>query len=320
MPGPDASRPQVNRAMSSLEWAMLLALSVLWGGSFYFVGVAVKELPLFTIVVLRVGLAALALHIVVRVAGMRMPFDLRSWRVFFGSGMLNNVVPFTLIVYAQTQIGSGVASILNATTPLFVVVVAHFLTRDEKVTAGKAAGVATGFAGVVVMIGGSALGALGSDVVAQLACVGAALSFAFGGIYGRRFGALGIPPLAAATGQLTASSVVLIPIMLVFERPWALAMPSGGTIAAVVALALLATALGYLLYFRILATAGATNLLLVTFLIPVTAIVLGVTLLDESLAPRHLAGMALIAVGLAAIDGRLMPALRRRAGWPANGS
>ncbi|HEX7006646.1 MAG TPA: DMT family transporter, partial [Alphaproteobacteria bacterium] len=208
----------------------------------------------------------------------------------------------------------------NATTPLFVVVVAHFLTRDEKVTAGKAAGVAIGFAGVVVMIGGSALGALGSDVVAQLACVGAALSFAFGGIYGRRFGVLGIPPLAAATGQLTASSAVLIPIMLVLERPWALAMPSDGTIAAVVALALLATALGYLLYFRILATAGATNLLLVTFLIPVTAIMLGVTLLDESLEPRHLAGMALIAIGLAAIDGRLIPALRRRAGWPADWS
>ena len=314
MPGPDASRPQINRAMSSLEWSMLLALSVLWGGSFFFVGVAVTELPLFTIVVLRVGLAALALHAVVRVAGVDMPMDLRSWRIFVASGVLNNVVPFTLIVYAQTHIASGVASILNATTPLFAVVVAHLLTRDEKLTKGRAAGVVVGFAGVVVMIGGGALDALGIDIVAQLASLGAALCYAFGGIYGRRFGAVGISPLAAATGQMTASSVILIPIMLVVDRPWTLPMPSGGTVAAVLGLALLATALAYLLYFRILATAGATNLLLVTFLIPVTAIVLGIGLLGESLEPRHLAGMALIALGLAAIDGRPMRALARAAG------
>jgi drug/metabolite transporter (DMT)-like permease len=314
MPGPDASRPQINRTMSSLEWSMLLALSVLWGGSFFFVGVAVTELPLFTIVVLRVGLAALALHAVMRVAGVGMPTDLRSWRIFVASGVLNNVVPFTLIVYAQTHIASGVASILNATTPLFAVVVAHLLTRDEKLTKGRVAGVVVGFAGVVVMIGGGAVDALGIDIVAQLASLGAALCYAFGGIYGRRFGAVGISPLAAATGQMTASSVILIPIMLVVDQPWTLPMPSGGTVAAVLGLALLATALAYLLYFRILATAGATNLLLVTFLIPVTAIVLGIGLLGESLEPRHLAGMALIALGLAAIDGRPMRVLARAAG------
>jgi drug/metabolite transporter (DMT)-like permease len=316
MPGPDASRPAINSAMSSLEWAMLLALSVLWGGSFFFVGVAVKELPLFTIVVLRVGLAAVALHIIVRAAGVRVPTDRRAWRTFVGSGVLNNVVPFSLIVFAQTHIASGVASILNATSPLFVVIVAHFLTRDEKLTKGRLAGVIVGFAGVAVMIGGDALGALGTGLLAQLASLAAALFYAFGGVYGRRFRTLGIPPLAAATGQLTASSIILIPVMLAVDRPWTLAMPSAATVAAVLGLALLATALAYLLYFRILATAGATNLLLVTFLIPVTAIVLGIAVLGERLEPRHLAGMALIALGLAAIDGRPARALARLAAAP----
>ena len=311
MPGPDASRPPIHRAMSSGEWAMLLALSVLWGGSFFFIGVAVKALPLFTIVVLRVVLAAAALHVIMRAMGTRLPADKRAWRVYVGSGLLNNVVPFSLIVFAQTHIASGVASILNATTPLFAVVVAHFLTRDERLTRGRMTGVVVGFAGVVIMVGGSALGTLGTDVVAQLASLTAALCYAFGGVYGRRFGTLGISPLAASAGQLTASSVILIPVMLIVDRPWTLPMPSGETIAAIVGLALLATALAYLLYFRILATAGATNLLLVTFLIPVTAIILGIAVLGERLEPRHIAGMLLIAVGLAAIDGRPGRALAR---------
>jgi drug/metabolite transporter (DMT)-like permease len=316
MPGPDASRPTINSAMSSLEWAMLLALSVLWGGSFFFVGLAVKALPLFTIVVARVALAAIALHVIVLLSGLRTSNDWRSWRIYIGSGVLNNVLPFSLIVFAQTHIASGVASILNATTPLFTVVVAHFLTRDEKLTAGRLVGVVVGFLGVAVMIGGGALDALGVDVLAQLSSLAAALCYAFGGVYGRRFRALGIPPLAAATGQLTASSLILIPIMLVVDRPWTLPMPSAGTIGALLGLALLATALAYLLYFRILATAGATNLLLVTFLIPVTAILLGIFVLGERLEARHLAGIALIALGLAAIDGRPARRLARLAGMP----
>jgi len=311
MPGPDASRPTINRAMSSLEWAMLLALSVLWGGSFFFVGVAVKTLPLFTIVVARVALAAIALHVIVLASGARMPSDLPSWRVYISSGVLNNVVPFSLIVFAQTHIASGVASILNATTPLFTVVVAHFLTRDERLTKGRLVGVVVGFVGVAIMIGGGALDVLGADILAQLASLGAALCYAFGGVYGRRFRTLGIPPLAAATGQLTASSLILIPIMVVVDRPWTLPTPSTEVIGALLGLALLATALAYLLYFRILATAGATNLLLVTFLIPVTAILLGIGVLGESLEPRHLAGIALIALGLAAIDGRPARSLAR---------
>ncbi len=305
--------PPANRPMNPLEWALLLALSVLWGGSFFFVGVAVAELPPLTIVVLRVGLAALALHLALRATGLAMPTGRQAWLAFAGMGLLNNAVPFSLIVWGQAQVGSGLASILNATTPLFTVLAAHALTPDERMTGGRLAGVLAGLAGVVLLIGGEvAWGSLGTGVLAQLACLAAAASYALAGIYGRRFKTLGIPPLATAAGQVTASSAMLLPLALLVDRPWTLPPPSGVAVAALLGLALLSTALAYVLYFRILATAGATNLLLVTFLIPVTAVALGVTLLGERLEPGHLLGAALIGLGLAAIDGRPARAIAAR--------
>ena len=238
--------------------------------------------------VCRVLLAALILLIVMRVMGMRMPTDWRVWAAFFGMGLLNNVIPFSLIVWGQAHIASGVALILNATTPLFTVVVAHFFTTDENMTPGRLVGVIAGLLGVAVMIGSDALRALGVDVVAQLACLSGALSYAFAGVFGRRFRRLGITPMATATGQVTASSMILLPVMLVVDQPWTLPVPSFATIGALVGVSALSTALAYILYFRILATAGATNLLLVTFLLPVSAILLGVVVLDEVLLLKHL--------------------------------
>jgi drug/metabolite transporter (DMT)-like permease len=179
-------------------------------------------------------------------------------------------------------------------------------------TGGWLAGVIVGLVGVAVMIGGTALQSLGVNVIAQLACVAAALAYAFAGVFGRRFRAMGVAPMATATGQVTASSLMLLPVMMVVDRPWTLAMPSIGTIAALLSLALLSTALAYVLYFRILATAGATNVLLVTLLVPVSAILAGVLLLGEVLQAKHLAGMVLIGLGLAAIDGRPWRALASR--------
>lgn len=303
------TQPAVNRTMTAAEWAMLLALSLLWGGSFFFVGVAVAELPTFTIVAVRVVLAALILLVVIRLSGQQMPTGRRVWLAFLAMGFLNNVVPFSLIVWGQGHIASGLASILNATTPLSTVVVAHFLTDDEKMTGGRLAGVLIGLAGVVLMIGTDALANLGTDVLAELACLGATLSYAFAGIFGRRFKRMGIPPLSTAAGQVTASALMLTPVALVLDRPWTLAAPGGATIAALVGLAALSTAAAYVLYFRILATAGTTNLLLVTFLIPVSAILLGVLVLGEALEPKHFVGMGLIGLGLAAIDGRPWRAL-----------
>ena len=305
---------EINKTMGVVEWTLLIGLSVLWGGSFYFVGVAVDGLPPFTIVVLRVGIAALALNVAVLAMGLRMPSDRRAWIAFFGMSFLNNLMPFSLIVWGQTHIASGLASILNATTPMCTVVAAHFLTRDEKMNAGKLAGVVIGFAGVIAMIGPEALKGLGVDVFAQLAVLGAAIAYAFAGVFGRRFRRMGMAPLITATGQVTASTLMLVPVALVLDRPWTMPMPTAEIWGAIAGLALLSTALAYILYFRILATAGATNLLLVTFLIPISAILLGATLLGERLAPEHFAGMVLIGLGLAAIDGRPVARLRLRTG------
>jgi drug/metabolite transporter (DMT)-like permease len=302
--------PHVNRPMTPLEWTMLVALSALWGGAFFFNAVAVKELPVLTVVVARVALAAMVLLAAMRLTGVAMPSARGAWVAFFGMGLLNNAIPFSLIVWGQSHIASGVASILNASTPLFTVVLAHVLTVDEKMTGGRLFGVVAGSIGVAAMIGGDAVQSLGTSVVAQLACVAAAVSYAFAGIFGRRFRAMGITPMATATGQLVASSILLVPVMLVIDRPWSLPAPSAKAVGALIAIATLSTALAYVLYFRILATAGATNLLLVTFLIPVSAILLGIAVLSESLQARHITGMTMIGIGLAAIDGRPWRAAR----------
>ena len=288
---------------------MIITLSVLWGGSFFFVGVAVQELPTLTIVVTRVGLAAIILIILMRARGIPFPVNKSVWGAFLVMGFLNNAVPFLLIVWGQSHIASGVASILNATTPLFAVVIAHALTSDEKLTPMRFVGVVMGIIGVAGMIGGEAVAALGTDVIAQVAILGAAISYSFAGIFGRRFRALGVSPIATATGQVTASSLMLLPVMLMIDQPWTLPMPGSETILALVALAGLSTALAYILYFKILETAGATNLMLVTFLVPVSAILLGIGFLSEMLEARHIFGLALIGAGLVAIDGRIFKKL-----------
>jgi drug/metabolite transporter (DMT)-like permease len=296
--------------MSAADWLLLVGLSLLWGGSFFFAKIAVLELPPLTVALGRVAIAAAILLTLARATGVALPASLSDWRPYALMGLLNNVLPFTLLFWGQTHIPSGLAAILNATTPLFTVLVAHVATADEKLTGARLAGLAAGLAGVVVMIGPDVLRDLGANVLAQLACLLAAISYAFAGVYGRRF--RGEPALRVAAGQLTASSIILaLPVALI-DRPWMLPLPSGKAIAALVGLAALSTALGYLIYFRLLARAGATNVLLVTFLIPVSAILLGTLVLGEQLAARHLAGMAAIALGLAAIDGRALKPFRKR--------
>jgi drug/metabolite transporter (DMT)-like permease len=308
----------VNRAMTLTEWGMLLALSVLWGGSFFFASVMLEALPPFTIVVLRVSLAAVILNVVRSALGLRMPRDGGTRLAFLGMGLINNVVPFCLIVWGQTQIPSGLAAILNATTPLSAVIVAHFCTSDEKMTGNRLLGVIVGLLGVITIIGPEALQSLNVNVVAQFAVLAAAVSYAFAGVYGRRFKQMGIASMVTATGQTTASTLMLLPVALIVDHPWTLPMPSLSVWGAVLGMASLSTALGYVLYFRLLASAGATNLLLVTFLIPVSAVMLGSLVLGERLGATHCLGMALIGAGLAAIDGRLMALVRGRA-CPAPG-
>lgn len=284
---------------------MLLALSVLWGGSFFFNEIALAELPVVTVAFARVALAALVLVAILHLRGERFPVDASIWLAFFAMGLVNNVLPFTLILAGQQHVASGVASILNASTPLFTVLLAHILTSDERMAPGKLIGVIIGFVGVAAMIGADAVQDLGTHVVAQALCLAGALSYAFAGIYGRRFRAMKVTPTATAAGQLIASSLILMPVFVIVDQPWTLPAPGIGTIGALIGVAVLSTALAYVLYFRILATAGATNLLLVTFLIPVSAIILGTFFLGEILQAQHFIGMALIGAGLAVIDGRL---------------
>lgn len=295
-------------AMGPGDWLLLVVLSLLWGGAFFFGKIAVAEWPPLAVVLARVGLAAAALYLAVRLSGLSMAVGGRMWLAFFAMGLINNLIPFGLIFWGQTQIASGLASILNATTPLFGVVVAHLFAENEKATGSRLAGVGAGIAGVAILMGPDAVGGLGGALLPQLACLAAALSYGFAGLFGRRF--RGLPPLVTATGQVSATTIMTIPLVLFLHPPWLLPVPSVKVGLALIGIALLSTALAYVIFFRIMRRAGGTNVMLVTFLIPVSAILLGWGLLGEALLPRHLVGMAAIFVGLALIDGRLLSRFR----------
>jgi drug/metabolite transporter (DMT)-like permease len=297
--------PPAARSMTGAEWGMLILLSILWGGSFLFVGVAVKEVPVFSVVAVRVTLAAIALLVVTRAMGIALPCSRAAILAFFGMSLLNNIIPFNLIVFGQSKIDSGLASILNATTPIFTIVFAHFLTSDEKMGPRKAIGAVLGFLGVAALFSGRDL-MDGASFLAQLACIGASVSYAFSGIFGRRFARLGLEPIVIATGQLTASALVMVPLSMIVDAPFSRPMPSLAALASLSVLALASTAGAYILFFRILNRAGATNISLVTLLVPCSAILFGVTLLGESLGPREVIGFAIIALGLLVIDGRML--------------
>lgn len=297
----------IHSSMSAAVWGMLILLSILWGGSFFFVGVALSDINPLTLVTLRVTIAAITLWCIALMLGLRPPKSLRIWFSFLCMGLLNNVVPFVLIVWGQTHVASGLASILNAATPLFTVAVASVFLSDEKATTMKLVGVIIGFLGVIIMIGLPALSS-GGYLIAQLAIVSATISYAFAGVYGRRFKSMAVNPIITASGQVTASAIILIPITLMVEGPFDVTAPSVASWLSIAGLAVFSTAIAYVLYFKILAIAGATNLLLVTLLIPISAILLGYLFLNESLAIIHFVGMGLIALGLSAIDGRLWQA------------
>lgn len=291
--------------MTPFEWGLLLFLSLLWGGSFFFVGVAVKELPALTIVAARVSIAAALLWLTAPLTGLSAAQVTRHFPALALMGLINNAIPFVLIVSGQKHLASGVASILNAATPIFTVLAAHVFTDSEKLNAPRLGGALLGLLGVAAMMGGDALAGLTANLPAELLVLGAAVSYALGSIFGRRFRGAGLAPIDVATGQITAASLMLLPLALAMDMPWTLPAPSPAAIGALIAIAAFSTALAYIVYFRILAGAGATNVVLVTLLAPATSIVLGALFLQERLGLRHGLGLALIAVGLAFIDGRV---------------
>ena len=292
----------MNARMRPADWTMLVALSILWGGAFFFTGIAVLELPPLVVVTGRAGFAAVALVVIVRLAGFRWPRNPGIWLGFLGMGALNGLIPYGLMAWGQLHISSGLTSILNSTTPLFSVVLTHFFTSDERMTANRVLGILLGIAGVAVLIGPSALRGLGLQGMAELAVLLGAFSYAWAAILGRRLRHL--PSLVLAAGQIAGTFVLVLPISL-WHDDWNALAPSTGTILAVLALSLLSTALAYILYFRLLASAGATNVLLVTLLIPLSALALGHLFLGEPLSWNTAAAMLLIFAGIGAVDGRL---------------
>jgi drug/metabolite transporter (DMT)-like permease len=294
--------------MTPRLWGLLLLLSVLWGGSFFFIAVALTGFPPFAIVLARVALAAAALSAACLALRLALPSTREGWIACAGMGLLNNAIPFTLIVVAQGHIPSGLAAVANAATPVFAVLAAHLLTADEKLTANRLAGALTGLAGVALLAGPAALAAgRGSEALGIALCLGACLSYGLSGVWSRRLKRAGLTALPAAAGQCATSTLMMAPLVLLFDQPWALPAPPAEAVAALLALGLLATALAYALFFAILAGAGGTNAMLVTLLVPVTALLLGTLVLGEALEARHLLGMAVIGAGLLLIDGRLLP-------------
>ena len=306
------SKPMINIVMNRSDWAILLFLALIWGAAFFFIKVAVTHVAPLTYVWLRLTIAAAALLAWMRFKGEKLSLPLPVWGAMLVLALLNNIVPFALFGWAQQHIASGLASILNATTPIWGVVVAHIATSDEKMTPAKLIGVTIGFAGVATMIGPDLL-ASGGSLLPQIACIVASLCYALAGVWARRFKPMGLKPLKVATAQLLVGALVMTPISLTVAQPWIGGSPSLVAIGAITALALVCTALGYVLYFRLIDSAGATNATLVTLLVPPIAILLGVLFLGELLTGGQFLGLAVIALGLAVIDGRLFAAVRRRA-------
>jgi drug/metabolite transporter (DMT)-like permease len=241
--------------------------------------------------------------------GLRLPVSAGAWKPFVIMSILNNVLPFTFITMGQMSVASGLASVLNATTPLFALVIAH-LFADERLKANKLAGVAVGILGVAVLMGLDILAPGTASISGMLLCLAGSMSYGFAALWGRRLRA--IHPLVAATCQLLASTVLLAALAALVDRPWMLPWPSSATILALIGLAALSTSLAYVIFYRILSVSGPTNAMLVTLLLPVTGIGLGVGVLGETLEARHVIGALVIASGLLVIDGRLLAAGRRK--------
>lgn len=303
--------PMINSVMNRGEWGILIGLALIWGAAFYFIKIAVTHVEPLTYVWLRLSMAAGGLWLFLRWRGERLSLPAGVWTAIVVLALLNNALPFALFGWGQRQIASGLAAILNSTTPIWGVLAAQLFTTDEKMTPAKMLGVLIGFFGVATMIGPDLLSG-GGNLLAQLACLVAALSYALAGVWARRFKKLGVTPIKVATGQLIAGAFMMAPVAMIADQPWTQPFPAIEAWGAIAVLALVCSAYAYVLYFKLIDSAGATNALLVTLLVPPVAIVIGTLLLGEQLSSGHFMGLAFIALGLAVIDGRLFSGVRKR--------
>lgn len=291
--------------LDATSWTLIGILSILWGSAFLLIKVGMESFSFNTLVFLRLALAVPPMLIAMRLAGHSSPRDMKSWWMLAVVGALNCALPFMLFFWGMQYIESGYSSVLNATTPLWGVVIAHFMTDDEKITSSRILGVLLGMAGIVVMAWPDAVKGLTGNFLAQLACLVSTLFYSIAAIYGRRLSQTAMAPMVVATGQTMAAALIMLPVMLIFDQPWTMPTPSLESTAAALTLALLSTALAYILFFRLIDRSGASNAQLVAFLMPILAVILGMAFLGESLSERQIAGAILIALGLVAIDGRL---------------
>ena len=287
-------------------WGLIAILSILWGGAFFLIEVGLRSYPPNTLVFMRLALAVPFLWIALRLSGGRLPSDAKSWQLLAVVGLLNCALPFILFFWGQQYLDSGYASILNATTPIWGVITAHFMTSDEKATPMRIIGVLLGMAGIVVMVGPDAIAGLSDNLLAQIACIVSTLFYSFAAIFGRRLSQANMTPMVIATGQTAAAALFMLPVVLIVDQPWAMAAPRLDATLAGLTLAVLSTALAYTLYFRLIDRAGASNAQLVAFLMPILAVILGIAFLGEALTGGQIAGAALIAAALLILDGRLI--------------
>lgn len=294
--------------LDSRDWTRLVFLSMLWGGTFFFTGVAVKELPPLTLVFLRLSIATLILLPLLWINGIRFPAGVAGWRPFAVMALINNVIPFSLIVTAQTYIPSGTAAVVNATTPVFTVLVAAAF-GEEKLILRRVAGVLLGLLGVAILKGYDIDIASGQSIGIVL-CLGATLCFGFSALWATRKLA-GSPPIGTATFQLMSASLMMLVLASVIDQPWQLQMPGLATWLAILGLAALSTSLAFIIFFQIVIRSGASNVMLVTLLVPVSAILLGYFFLGERIDMREIVGALIIGSALLVMDGRVFRWLRR---------
>ena len=299
----------MNPPMRLTDWLLLCLLSVLWGATFFFAAIGLRDFPPITLVLARVAIAALVLVVIIHAAGYRLPGTLAGWRPFAILALLNNLIPFSLIFIGQTRISSALASVLNATTPLFTLLIARAFV-GEPLQGHKLAGIGLGIAGVAVLMGPDLLTANQSSLSGMGCVLGGALSYGFAALWMRRL--RHIPPLLVAAAQVTCSTIMLLPLAALIDRFWELPAPRTPAVLAIFGLAVFGTALAYIVFFRISASAGPSNVMLVTLLIPLTATALATLVLAEQVASHQAFGALAIAAGLLVIDGRALARLQRR--------
>jgi drug/metabolite transporter (DMT)-like permease len=300
--------PAIDVQMDARDWSRLVFLSVLWGATFFFTSLALRELPPLTLVFLRLTIATLILLPIIWLHKIKLPSSIAGWQPYAVMALINNVIPFSLIVMAQTYIPSGMASVLNATTPVFTVLVAAAF-GDERLILRRVVGVLLGLTGVIVLRG-FAFEIDSDQTIGILLSLGATVSFGFSALWATRK-LTGKPPLATATFQLMSASAMMFCLAVVFDRPWQLEMPGGVTWSAILGLASLSTALAFIVFFQIIIRSGASTVMLVTLLVPVSAILLGYFILGEYIATREIVGALIIGSALLVMDGRILQLFRR---------